>query len=195
MALFEYIDGATPLDDVSDLIPTHINTKAELDEWEVANILKATHKYLSGSNTFRADIEWLKKVHKVMLDDTWEWAGKFRDSNVGIGVDWTLIPEHIKNLVDDVKFWDKGRSGLTAFEQSVRIHHRLVRIHPFKNGNGRHARLIADIFLRSHSEKLPTWPDFKLIKEKNMREKYINALKEADKGNYGMLEGFTEALL
>jgi len=195
MPLFEYIDGATPVDDTSGLIPSHIQTKAELDEWEAANILKATHKYLSGKNKFRADIDWLKKVHKDMLDDTWEWAGKFRDSNVGIGVDWTLIPEHIKNLVDDVKFWDKGKTGLTIFEQSVRIHHRLVRIHPFKNGNGRHARLVADVFLKSQGGKLPNWPNFKLIKEKNMRDKYINALKEADKGNYKMLEEFTKSLL
>jgi len=194
MPLFEYVDGATPLDDTSGLIPTHIHTKAELDEWEAANILKAARKYLMGRSKFRADIEWLKRVHKDMLDDTWEWAGKYRDSNVGIGVDWTLIPEQIKNLVEDVKFWDKGKSGLTTFEQSIRIHHRLVRIHPFKNGNGRHARLIADIFLRLHSEKLPKWPDFKLIKEKNMRDKYIKALKEADKGNHKLLEEFTKRL-
>lgn len=195
MALFEYIDGATPIDDTSGLIPTHIRTKAELDEWEAANVLKATRKYLMGRNKFRADIEWLKKVHKDMLDDAWEWAGKFRDSNVGIGVDWILIPEQIKNLLEDVKFWDKGESGLTIFEQSIRIHHRLVRTHPFKNGNGRHARLIADIFLKSHDEKLPNWPDFKLIKEKNMRDKYIKALKEADKGKYKLLEEFTMSLL
>jgi len=194
MPIFEYIDGATPIDDPSGLIP-NLYTKAELDEWEAANILKATRKYLSGRNKFRADIEWLKKVHKEMFDDTWEWAGKYRDSNVGIGVDWPLIPEKVKNLVDDIKFWGNDNSGLTLFQQGIRIHYRLVGIHPFKNGNGRHARLIADIFLRAHNEKLPNWPDFKLIKEKNMRDEYIRALREADKGNYKTLEEYTKDLV
>jgi Fic-DOC domain mobile mystery protein B len=194
MVLFEHVDGATPIEDASGLIP-ELYTKAELDEWEAVNILKAIRKYLSGKGKFRADIERLKKVHKDMFDDTWKWAGKFRDSNVGIGVDWPLIPEKVKNLIDDIKFWGNDSSGLTVFEQSIRIHHRLVSIHPFKNGNGRHARLMADIFLRAHNEKLPDWPDFKLIKENNMRDEYIKALKEADRGNYDFLEGFTKQLM
>ena len=195
MPLFEHIDGATPLDDTSGLIPTHIQVQADLDEWEAANILKANRKYLSGNKQFTAKIEWLKKVHKDMFDETWEWAGKFRVSNVGLGIDWHNIPEQVKVLVDDIEYWNRADNGLNIFEQSVRIHHRLVKIHPFKNGNGRHARLISDIFLFSNEQKLPFWPDFKLIKEKNMRQIYIDALHDADKGDYKPLEKFTKDLV
>jgi Fic-DOC domain mobile mystery protein B len=191
----EYIDGTTPIRDSSGLIPNHISNKGELDEWEAANIIKATRKYLTGKNSFRADIEWLKKIHKDMFDETWEWAGKFRDSNVGIGIDWQNIREQAKALIDDVKYWEKEKNDLSILEQSIRLHHRLVKIHPFQNGNGRHARLVADSFLLSHDQKLPTWPNFKLIKENNLRNKYISALQAADSGNYKLLEKFTKDLL
>ena len=89
----------------------------------------------------------------------------------------------------------KQKHGLGLLEQSVRIHHRLVAIHPFVNGNGRHARLVADVVLFCHSHRLPHWPNNKLIEETDIRKKYIQALKAADKGSYQLLEKFTKGLI
>ena len=85
--------------------------------------------------------------------------------------------------------------GSREYPQSGRIHHRLVKIHPFVNGNGRHARLVADIFLFDRNQKLPTWPDKALIEEGNIRKQYISALEAADKGDYRLIENFTAKLI
>jgi len=194
MPIFEPIEGATPIDDISGLIPTHITTKAELDEWEAANILKAVRKYLVPGKKRGITVEWLKKVHKDMFNDTWKWAGKFRTKSTNVGVEPHRIQEETKKLVDDIKFWEKGNT-FDPLETSVRVHHRIVHIHPFENGNGRHARLVADIFLFSQGQKLPAWPGEDLIKKTDVRTRYIRALKEADSGNYKPLEDFTKSLM
>ncbi len=194
MPILNSFEGATPLEDVSDLIPTHILSRDELNEWEAANILKASRRFMARRKEAKITIEWLKSVHRAMFDDTWAWAGKFRRKNFNIGADWHLIPEQMKSLVDDINFWEEADNSLNLFEQSVRIHHRLVKIHPFINGNGRHARLVSDIFLYTHNEKLPKWPDKELIDKSDVRKKYIFALQAADKGNYKLLETFIHNL-
>lgn len=195
MPLIENVPDATPIDDISDLIPTHITMRSELNEWEAANILKAVNKYLTAKKRWIINIDWLKKVHKDMFDETWRWAGKFRQSNFNLGADWHSIPEQMKMLIDDIAHWEKTKDAPGIFEQSVRIHHRLVKIHPFVNGNGRHARLVSDIFLFDRDHKLPTWPGKALIEESNIRKQYIWALQAADKGNYKLLEKFTADLM
>ena len=175
MAFFETIDGATPIEDLSDLIPTHIITRQELNEWETANILEAAKKYLLRKRKIAIDIAFIKRIHGEMFNHTWKWAGKFRQSNYNLGVDWHNIQEEVKKLVDDLGFWQEQKKRLDFFAQSVRLHHRLVLIHPFVNGNGRHARLVADIFLFSHGEKLPIWPGQEMLEETNIRQKYIEA--------------------
>lgn len=194
MPLFELVEGATPIEDVSDLIPTHITTKAELNEWEAANILKAASRYLSAKKPPVVTVEWLKKVHRAMFDETWRWAGVIRKKNINLGVDWHQILDELKCLVDDIKYWS-GSGNLSLLQRSVRLHHRLVKIHPFVNGNGRHARLVADIFLSTHDEKLPEWPEIRLIERTDIRERYIRALQAADKGDYALLERFTKELI
>ncbi len=195
MVFFEIISGATPIEDISELIPTHITKRQELNEWETANILEAAKKYLLRRKKIELDFVFIKEVHREMFSRTWKWAGKFRQSNYNLGVDWHQIPEELKKLLDDLSFWQKQKDGLSFFEQNVRLHHRLVFIHPFVNGNGRHARLVADILLFSHGEKLPIWPSQELLEESNIRQKYIEALKAADKGSYALLEEFTNGLM
>ncbi|MFA6548366.1 MAG: mobile mystery protein B [Candidatus Margulisiibacteriota bacterium] len=195
MAGFEPIDGATPIEDLSDLIPTHIISRQELNEWETTNILEAAKKYLLRKREIKIDLAFIKEVHYEMFSHTWKWAGKFRQSNFNIGVDWHNIQEELKKLVDDLVFWQGQEKGFDFFAQSVRIHHRLVLIHPFINGNGRHARLISDIFLFSHGEKLPIWPSQEMLEETNIRQNYIEALKATDKGDYRPLETVTKGLI
>ncbi|MFA4966657.1 MAG: mobile mystery protein B [Candidatus Margulisiibacteriota bacterium] len=195
MPFLEDVPGATPVEDISDLIPSHITTRSELNEWEAANILKATRHYLTEKRKLEIDVAWLKKLHKEMFDETWKWAGQFRQKNFNLGIDWHNINDQVKALIDDMVFWKKGPMDLSIFDQSIRVHHRLVKIHPFVNGNGRHARLASDIFLYYNNHKLPTWPSQSLLEESDVRKRYITALQEADKGNYKLLEKFTDDLI
>lgn len=195
MTPFDTPANATPVEDASGLIPTHITTKEQLNEWEVNNILKAAEKYLTKRLKRIITVDFIKKVHKDMFDDTWEWAGQFRKKDLSIGVDWHKIQIEVKKLADDIEFWGKGKSDLNIFEQSIRMHHRLVKIHPFLNGNGRHARMIADIFLFSCSHKMPIWPSHEIISSTDIRKRYISALNKADKNDYHPLEKFTKDML
>lgn len=195
MRLIENVPGATPIDDLSGLIPTHITTRQQLNEWEAANILQAIKKYLAKREPLEISLEWLKEVHQIMFGETWEWAGIFRQKSVNIGIDWHNIPEQMKVLVDDIKHWQAAGSTMSVFSQSVRLHHRLVKIHPFDNGNGRHARLVADIFLFANNQQLPVWPDKELIAAGGVRQQYITALQSADKGDFRPLEEFTARLI
>ena len=195
MEFFETIPGATPIEDISGLLPTHITNRKELNEWEAENILKATKEYLTQKKEIRISINFLKKVHYEMFDQTWEWAGKFRQSNFNVGVDWHKISEELKKLIDDFLYWESAEAKVSILDRSIRLHHRLVLIHPFVNGNGRHARLVSDIYLFSKDHKIPTWPSKELIESTNIRKIYIDALKSADRGDYEALEKFTKKLL
>jgi len=195
MHFFEPVYGATPIEDISELIPTHISTRDELNEWEAENILKASKKYLSRKRHRSINLEWIKNVHRDMFDGTWKWAGKFRKINCIVGVDHHKIREELKKLVDDINYWRNNDNSIGILKQSVRIHHRLVKIHPFVNGNGRHARLIADVYLFNNEHELPVWPERTLIERTDIRKKYIQALQAADKGDYDQLESFTRKLI
>jgi len=194
MGFFKNIEDNTAISDPAGLIPVHITTQEQLNEWEALNILNASKKYLTKRISVDISAAWLKKVHKEMFCETWKWAGEFRKKDLNIGISWHQIPEQIKLLVDDLKYWKEQKDGLSIIQQSVRFHHRLVKIHPFVNGNGRHARLTADIFLFSRNEKLPVWPDEKLIENSEIRKQYISALKIADSGDYSKLEKFIKRL-
>ncbi len=148
----EQATGETLLEDASWLIPGHITTKQELNAWESSNILDAVRKYLSKRTGFRIDEGWLKKLHKYMFNRTWKWAGKYRDCRLNIGIEPADIPIEVRKLSDDTAYWDK-HNIYDEYERSARIHHRLVKIHPFYNGNGRHARLAADIYLFNKNKK------------------------------------------
>ena len=109
MDLFETIEGATPIPEAEreNLVPTHITTRQELNEWEAANILKATRKYLSKRRRFDFNVELIKDIHKEMFDETWKWAGMFRLIDLNMGVDWHTIQTQVKNLVDDLTYWQE----------------------------------------------------------------------------------------
>lgn len=184
--LFESIPGQTPLDpnEINDLIPGHLRTQADLNEFEAANIERAIKDHLFAKRPHKlSDPEVLKRVHRDMFNHTWKWAGEYRKSNKNLGKDWWMIPEEMKKLCDDLKYW-KENGTYELVEMAVRLHHRLVAIHPFPNGNGRHARLVADIFLRERGQPLLTWGSRELRGKNTDRHAYIIALQKADKGDF-----------
>ena len=151
--------GATPLDpnEMAGLKLKHITTRGELNRWEQENISEAMDWLDKRKNkTEILTEEFVKKVHKRMFYKIWIWAGSFRRSGKNIGVDWTRIGVDLRQLLDDVKYWIEHKT-YPADEIAVYFHHRLVKIHPFPNGNGRHSRLMTDILLncKSSAKSLP----------------------------------------
>jgi Fic-DOC domain mobile mystery protein B len=125
-----------------------------------------------------------------MFGDVWKWAGNFRQSDKNIGVDWRIIPVQLRSLLEDVKFWI-DKETFPPDEIAARFHHRLVLIHLFPNGNGRHARLATDTLLEDFFHLPPfTWGNASLMRDGAERKLYIKALHSADDGDYSPLLQF-----
>lgn len=192
--LFHYPVGATPLDDdeIKGLIPLHVTTQKELNAWEQANILEAEDWAWNKKHTTCLTASFLQTLHRKMLGHTWRWAGKFRQSNKNIGVDWVTIALHLKNLLEDVSC-QIAQNSYEWDEIAARFHHRLVWIHPFVNGNGRHARLMTDILLIHHQQPKFTWGANQCGLMDEVRRQYIHALRAADRYDYLPLLNFVRS--
>lgn len=189
---FEYPQGATPIDDISGLKISWVKTQVQLNRVEAENISIAIEKYLIKS--INSPVNWfnistLKKIHKEMFKDVWDWAGSFRKTQTIPGSKPFQIISALKDLCDDVLYWNKNESALTFLEQAARIHHRLVFIRPFSNGNGRFSRLIADRYLKAWKCSFPNWPN-EIQNDNQIRKQYICSLKSADLGDYRLLIDF-----
>jgi Fic-DOC domain mobile mystery protein B len=192
---FKYPNGATPIDpdEAHGLLLTHITTQAELNRWEQDNIVEALAWIERLKPTNILNEQFIKQLHKKMFGNVWKWAGQFRQSDKNIGVAWHQVPMCLKNMCDDVPVWIQTPQQ-SHEEVAVRFHHRLVWIHPFPNGNGRHARLMTDIFIKNVLRGTPfTWGNQDLSSPSEMRSRYIRALQDADTGNYGPLEEFAKS--
>ncbi len=143
----EYIKGQTPIEEEEkeELRIKTISTRGELDEFEQANIEKAVEWSLKRNPTYTKilTVDFTKEVHKRMFAEVWGWAGIFRKTNKNIGVDKYQVELELTKLMDDCRFWIENKS-FPDDEIAIRFKHRLVKIHPFPNGNGRHSRLWAD---------------------------------------------------
>jgi Fic-DOC domain mobile mystery protein B len=180
-------DGATPVDpdEAEDLIPSHVRTRGELNEWEQANILEAA-AWVERTRADPLDEAAIRGLHRRMFDRTWKWAGRYRLSDKNIGVHWAQIPVRIRDFVEDGRLWI--REGVhPPDEAALRLHHRLVWVHPFPNGNGRHARLWCDLLTRRMGRPPFPWRSRELDAAGAARAAYIAALRAADGGDFGPL--------
>jgi len=189
----EQPEGATPLDPelLEDLIPD-ITTQAQLNEFEQLNIAHAL-TWARLSATFRRALlttRGLQALHRKMFDGTWKWAGSLRTRETNIGIRPRDIPVELRTLCDDTTCWIDNETFAWP-ELAVRFHHRLVSIHPFPNGNGRHARLAADLLLEFNGQPTLAWGDNSdLATASETRSRYIKALQAADRGDLNPLVAF-----
>lgn len=184
--MFEYAPGATPLDpdEAEGLVPGHISTQGALNEWEQANIAEAL-AWIRVSRLDPFDLLSVRKLHARMFGRTWTWAGQFRTTEKTIGVAPEEIPVRLRDLLDDGRFW-MDRRIFSPHECALRLHHRLVSIHAFPNGNGRHARLWANWVLIKAGEPPIAWGGG-LDDAGSIRKRYIASLRDADGGDYSAL--------
>lgn len=180
------VPGNTPLtpDELAGLKPS-LSTKGELDQFERANILEANRWAFSARVLKREDpfIEpYLRRLHGKMFDQTWGWAGRYRKTDKNLGVPFHQIMNKIAAVLGDTHYWLENRT-FDIDEIAVRYHHRLVQIHPFPNGNGRHARLLADVIVAKRGRERFTWGQRELIETGAARAEYLRCLKMADANN------------
>ncbi len=189
----DYPAGATPLDadELASLIPGHITSQAELNEWEQLNIVHGDG-WARKQRKEMLNEGFLRQLHKQMFGETWRWAGEFRKSDKNIGVDWLKIGVELKKLLDDVRYQIEHGS-FVADEIAVRLHHRLVAIHPFPNGNGRHARLLADLVVERLGQPRFSWGSRNLVDASETRQRYIAALQAADARDIAPLLAFARS--
>jgi Fic-DOC domain mobile mystery protein B len=189
-----YEEGQTPLneEEKEGLLLKSITTNGELNEQEQLNIEKAV-EWIIGLKLKKDRIlteAFIKTLHKKMLGKVWRWAGEFRKSEKNIGAKWINIPVDLRTLLDDTNFWIENKT-FSPDESAIRFKHRLVSIHCFPNGNGRHSRLMADIIIESvFEETIFSWNQSNMIKANETRAEYIKSIREADKGNIDSLIRF-----
>jgi Fic-DOC domain mobile mystery protein B len=186
--------GATPLtpDDLEGLRPKHVSTRSELDEWEAQNILAARRSLARRRPREILDDAFVRKLHKLMFCDTWRWAGTWRDRESNIGEEPRRIAVAVRKLCDDYRF-QRDHTLYSPDELAVRFHRDLVWIHPFRNGNGRHARLMADLLVESLGEPAYTWGGGDLIDAGDVRTAYLQALRQADRNDHEPLLAFARS--
>lgn len=189
---FQYPIGATPLEpeELEELKIGHITTREELNRFEQDNISDAL-QWLKGRR--KSDVlseKFIKTLHQKMFGKVWRWAGQFRRSGKNIGVEWVQIPVQLHTLLQDTRYWIDHKT-YPEDEIAVRFHHKLVWIHLFPNGNGRHARLMTDILLKDILKQKPsTWDVKNIDTEDKVRDLYLKALRAADHGDYSKLLEF-----
>jgi len=190
----DYIDDQTPIDEEEKegLLIKTISTRGELDEFEQQNIEEAMQwvfsKKFKAKDAFTE--KFIRNLHKRMYSNVWAWAGEFRKTNKNIGIDKHQIPIQLRVLCDDALYW-VGHKTYPPEEIAIRFKHRIVSIHCFPNGNGRHSRLMGDIIIEKIlGEKIFSWGASDLSKSSDTRTVYIEALKAADAGDYGPLLEF-----
>ena len=176
----EDIDSSTPLteEELEQLIPSYITWQHELNEAEQANILEAGEWAFLRKRDVLSE-RFLDNLHDRMFRRVWRWAGKHRQSNKNLGIDAYRIPTELRQLVEDCCYW-VDNDTYEPDEMATRFHHRLVCIHAYANGNGRHARLATDLLLVALGRKPFSWGRVNLVDAGETRNSYIAALRAAD---------------
>jgi Fic-DOC domain mobile mystery protein B len=192
--LFEEPDDATPLtpEEQRDLIPAHIAFRRELNEAEQENIARGQDWALASRRRDILTEKFIKDLHAHMFGDVWRWAGTFRTTEKNLGVPPYQIPVDLRQLLEDARAWIQLKS-FPPDELAVRFHHRLVAVHPFPNGNGRHARLMADLLVMKLGGERFSWGSANLQSAGEVRGRYIAALKAADNHDIGPLLAFARS--
>lgn len=184
MESWQTIPGETPIDP-SGLRPSvrkAVHNRAQLNVVEAENIRLATVRYLAGVLSRRGapfTVDWTLKVHKEMFGKVWLWAGRIRGIELNLGSPAWRVRTDLHDLMADLHCWEG--SDMPLVEQAATLHYRAVHIHPFENGNGRWARMLANIWLKQHGGAITMWPEQGITDcTSPVRDEYIEALQQAD---------------
>lgn len=186
-------DAQTPLseEEREGLIPSYITLRSELNEAEQANILEAQEWAFTRKRDVLRE-KFLNDLHKRMFGRVWRWAGTYRQTGKNIGVDPYRIPHDLGQLLNDCRYWIENDT-YDPDELAARFHHRLVWIHPYPNGNGRHARLATDLLLVSLGQERFSWGSASITDPGQTRQRYVEALRAEDNHDIAPLLAFVRS--
>ena len=191
--LFEQPDNATPVrPEEAASLRVPVVDRRQLNEIEAANVADGRAWALRSRKDCFTD-EYLAELHRRMFGSVWTWAGSYRTHEVNIG---NTAPHEIavavRAALDDGRYWYEHES-YGPHELAIRLHHRLVEVHPFVNGNGRCTRLLADVVVRRLKAEPLTWGSASLIETGEARAAYIAALKAGDEHDLAPLVSFARS--
>ena len=195
--LFQQPEDSTPLEpsEREGLLQSWVTHRSDLNEAEQENIVKGTAWARRRRGLKAADVlddELAKTLHKQMFGEVWKWAGAYRQTERNIGIEAHRIPADVPALFADVRYWVEHNT-YSPDEVAIRLHHRLVAIHPFPNGNGRHARLMADLLIERLGAQPFSWGGGSLADVRTLRTRYVAALQAADGHDIGPLIAFARS--
>ena len=190
--------GNTPLgeDESEGLILNHINTRSELNEWEAENIKQAL-EWAGARTPDVLDADALRTLHRKMFEETWTWAGSYRTRDQNISpFRWSEVPRRMNDLLASTRArYEHAKASPDALDKlAARFHHHLVQIHPWPNGNGRHARLATDLLLHRWGRPHFSWGGATHASDDSaLRDNYLSALRAADAGSFDELFRFARS--
>lgn len=192
--LFQEPEDATPLEPAEreGLRPTWVTTRADLNVAEQDNIDKGAAWAFRGRKRDLLTVDFVLQLHKRMFGDVWSWAGQYRRTERNIGIAPHMIGAQTSQLLGDAAYWVDHQT-YAPIELAVRLHHKLVFIHPFPNGNGRHARMMADLVLQRLGAPPLSWGGGSLTDINDLRRTYVDALRLADREDYEALIRFAQS--
>lgn len=172
-----------------------VTTRAELDDVETDNVLAGMEKWQRRKPALETllDDKFVRDLHRDMFGEVWAWAGSYRIEQTNIGLESWKIAVAVRDLVADAAYWFAAATSTTVDAIAARFHHRLVQIHPFPNGNGRHARELTDLIMLSVEAEQFTWGSDRLRPISETRRAYMRALQAADLGSYTELLSFVRS--
>lgn len=194
--LFQAPNDATPLapGQRDDLLQSWITDRNDLNAAEQENIVKGAvwARRRRGAAADMLTDDFVKTLHKRMFGEVWKWGGTYRQNELNIGIAPHLVAAEMPAMLSDVRFWVENKT-YPPDEIAARLHHRLTRIHAFPNGNGRHARMMADLLIDRLGGQPFSWGGGSLKDVGTLRNQYVEALKAADKHDMGPLMTFVRS--
>jgi Fic-DOC domain mobile mystery protein B len=195
--LFQEPEDATPLGpgQRDGLLQTWITNRSDLNEAEQENIIKGVAWTRRRRGVQAVDLlndDYVRTLHKQMFGDVWKWAGIYRQNELNIGIEPHRIPAEMLAMLDNVLYWVE-HGIYSPDEIAVRLHHRLTQIHAFPNGNGRHARMMADLLIERLGGEPFSWGGGSLADVGTLRAQYVAALNAADDHDIGPLMTFVRS--
>ena len=186
--------GSTPLDpdEAEGLFPSHISTQGELNAWEQLNISRADSWAISRRRRRTTTVltsKFAEELHRRMFNETWRWAGTYRLTGKNLGVPASQVSTALRDCLANAAHW-LAEEVFELDELAARLHHQLTFVHPWPNGNGRWARLMADALLAAAQRPRFSWGAGDLERATDARADYIAALKAADRGDLAPLLAF-----
>lgn len=187
-------DGSTPLDpdQIRGIKFSHLVNMGELDEVEDLNIQKGLEWLNRQKGDDYLSMEFLCKLHEKLFGDVWKWAGTFRKVEVNLSkIKYYDVGPQLKMFFEDAKLWIEG-GRMSWDEISAEMHHRLIAIHPFPNGNGRTTRIYTEYVQKRNKQAVTSWKASLNHDPKERRRVYIKSLQQADKGDFRPLIEFMQ---